>query len=312
MNQKDPRQIQAELAMPFAPEDLEWRLQKVVEAKELGIAVPYVTNRAIQNRLDDTVGIDGWHNEFKPWKDGKAQLCGISIYFHERKQWLTKWDGADDSDIESVKGGLSDSMKRAAVEWGIGRYLYGMTQVWVSIEQRGKGFVIVDAERQKLDQTHEKWVQKLQNKTAVPPQNANQEQQQKPRPAQNPQRTGPQGQQRPPQPAPQQASPPQGTPGNRPQPQPNTPAEAAGLQEGMYLVRGAVLKPTLNSGSRTSVQLQDCAGECLQAYTHGPDSNLAPGVILYNVKLQSKSQRGVTFYILDTYDIVTFTAQDAA
>ena len=260
------------------------------------------------------MGIDGWHNEFKPWKDGKAQLCGISIYFHERKQWLTKWDGADDSDIESVKGGLSDSMKRAAVEWGIGRYLYGMTQVWVSIEQRGKGFVIVDAERQKLDQTHEKWVQKLQNKTAVPPQNANQEQQQKPRPAQNPQRTGPQGQQRPPQPAPQQAPPPQEATGNRPQPkpQPNTPAEAAGLQEGMYLVRGAVLKPTLNSGSRTSVQLQDCAGECLQAYTHGPDSNLAPGVILYNVKLLSKNQRGVTFYILDAYDIVTFTAQDAA
>ena len=312
MWQKTPEELRQALTAPFPNGDIEWRVSATNKEKTKGLAVPYVTNRAIQNRLDDTVGIDGWHNEFKPWKDGKAQLCGISIYFHEQKQWLTKWDGADDSDFESVKGGLSDSMKRAAVEWGIGRYLYGMTQVWVSIEQRGKGFVIVDAERQKLDQTHEKWVQKLQNKTAVPPQNANQEQQQKPRPAQNPQRTGPQGQQRSPQPAPQQASPPQGTPGNRPQPQPNTPAEAAGLQEGMYLVRGAVLKPTLNSGSRTSVQLQDCAGECLQAYTHGPDSNLAPGVILYNVKLQSKSQRGVTFYILDTYDIVTFTAQDAA
>ena len=312
MWQKTPEELRQALTAPFPNGDIEWRVSATNKEKTKGLAVPYVTNRAIQNRLDDTVGIDGWHNEFKPWKDGKAQLCGISIYFHERKQWLTKWDGADDSDIESVKGGLSDSMKRAAVEWGIGRYLYGMTQVWVSIEQRGKGFVIVDAERQKLDQTHEKWVQKLQNKTAVPPQNANQEQQQKPRPAQNPQRTGPQGQQRPPQPAPQQPSPPQGTPGNRPQPQPNTPAQAPGHQEAKYLVRGAVLKPTLNSGSRTSVQLQDCAGECLQAYTHGPDSNLAPGVILYNVKLQSKSQRGVTFYILDTYDIVTFTAQDAA
>ena len=294
MWQKTPEELRQALTAPFPNGDIEWRVSATNKEKTKGLAVPYVTNRAIQNRLDDTVGIDGWHNEFKPWKDGKAQLCGISIYFHERKQWLTKWDGADDSDIESVKGGLSDSMKRAAVEWGIGRYLYGMTQVWVRIEQRGKGFVIVDDERQKLDQAHEKWVQKLRVKTDTPPQSANQRQQQKP------------------QPAPQQASPPQGTPGNRPQPQPNTPAEAAGLQEGMYLVRGAVLKPTLNSGSRTSVQLQDCAGECLQAYTHGPDSNLAPGVILYNVKLQSKSQRGVTFYILDTYDIVTFTAQDAA
>lgn len=318
MWQKTPEELRQALIAPFPQGDIEWRVSATNRDKTKGLAVPYVTNRAIQNRLDDTVGIDGWHNEFRPWKDGKAQLCGISIYFHEQKQWLTKWDGADDSDIESVKGGLSDSMKRAAVEWGIGRYLYGMTQVWVRIEQCGKGFVIVDDERHKLDQAHEKWVQKLQSKTDAPPQSANQGQQQKPQQksqqAQNPQRTGQQGQQRPPQPAPQPAPPPQGAPGNRPQPQPRpkTPAEAAALQEGMYLVRGAVLKPTLNSGSRTSVQLQDCAGECLQAYTHGPDSNLAPGVILANVKLISKNQHGVTFYILDAYDIVTFTAQDAA
>ena len=316
MAQKDARTIHAELARPFAPEDLEWRLQKAEESGKWGIAVPYVTNRAIQARLDEVVGPENWYNDFKPWHAAgkkEAQICGISIYF-EGKGFITKWDGAEDSDIEPIKGGLSDSMKRAAVEWGIGRYLYGMTQVWVRIEQRGKGFVIVDEERNNLDQAHEKWVQKLRGKTDTPPRSANQGQQQKSQQAQNPQRTGQQGQQRPPQPAPQQAPPPQGAPGNRPQPQPrpNTPAEAAGLQEGMYLVRGAVLKPTLNSGSRTSVQLQDCAGECLQAYTHGPDSNLAPGVILANVKLVSKNQRGVTFYILDAYDIVTFTAQDAA
>ena len=40
--------------------------------KTKGLAVPYVTNRAIQNRLDDTVGIDGWYNDFRPWKNGSA------------------------------------------------------------------------------------------------------------------------------------------------------------------------------------------------------------------------------------------------
>ena len=55
MAQKDARSIQAELAKPFAAEDLEWRLQKAVEAQKRGIAVPFVTNRAIQNRLDDVV-----------------------------------------------------------------------------------------------------------------------------------------------------------------------------------------------------------------------------------------------------------------
>ena len=113
--------------MPFAPEDLEWRLQKVVEARELGIAVPYVTNRAIMSRLDDVVGPENWYNEFKPWHGAggkEAQLCGISIRYGEG--FITKWDGAENSDIEPVKGGLSDSMKRAAVQWGIGRVLYNM------------------------------------------------------------------------------------------------------------------------------------------------------------------------------------------
>ena len=39
MEQKDARTIQRELARPFAPEDLEWRLQKTLEDKLRGIAV---------------------------------------------------------------------------------------------------------------------------------------------------------------------------------------------------------------------------------------------------------------------------------
>lgn len=342
MWQKTPEELRYALTASFPNGDIEWRVSATNRDKTKGLAVPYVTNRAIQNRLDDTLGIDGWRNEFVPWKEGKAQLCGISIYFAQQKLWLTKWDGADDSDIESVKGGLSDSMKRAAVEWGIGRYLYGMTQVWVQIEQRGKGFVIVDSERYRLDQTHEDWMRRLSGKnTGAPPQGAAQRQapqgRQDPPPAGAQQPNGQPGQQQyqqPPQaqrqqqsqqPGPQQPQPqrpqqqsqqqppaPQGAEERRPRPQPSAPTGGPGLQEGFYLVRGAVLKPSLGGSYRTSVQLQDCAGQCFQAFTHGPDSSLAPGVILANAKLLSRNKDGVTFYILDDYTIVTYTAQAAA
>ena len=149
----DPRELLSRLAAPFAAEDLEWRLQIAYEDRMQGIAVPYVTNRAIQNRLDDVMGPDRWHNEFKPWHStGKreSQLCGISLYFEERG-WITKWDGAEDSDIEPIKGGLSDSMKRAANQWGIGRVLYSMDTVWVNVEKKGKSFIIKPTERGKLD-----------------------------------------------------------------------------------------------------------------------------------------------------------------
>lgn len=313
MWQKTPEELRQALAAPFSNRDIEWRISATTQDKLKGLAVPYVTNRAIQNRLDSTVGIDGWQNEFRPWKDGKAQLCGISIYFQQQKQWLTKWDGADDSDFESVKGGLSDSMKRAAVEWGVGRYLYGMTQIWVKVEQRGKSFFIVDEEQPKLDKTHEDWVRKIQSKQTAPQPQGGQtpqpapstSQQNRTQPAPNP----PQ----PKQPAPQQASLPAPAPTPAPQPQaPTAPTGVPGIKEGFYLVCGAVLKPTVSGQSRMNVQLQKANGQKFQAYTHGPDTRLAPGVVITNVKVTSRNSGGITFYVLDAYDVVTYTAEQAA
>ena len=168
MWQKTPEELRAVLSAPFSSSDIEWRVSATNAEKTKGLAVPYVTNPANQNRLDDTVGIDGWYNDFRPWKNGSAQLCGISIFFPQLEQCLTKWDGADDSEFESVKGGLSDSMKRAAVEWSIGRYLYGMTQVWVTVQITNSGKKsnarIRDEERPRLDQAHDEWVAYLQAK----------------------------------------------------------------------------------------------------------------------------------------------------
>ena len=61
MPELNPREMQQALAQPFAPEDLEWRLQNTIEDKMRGMAVPYVTNRAIQNRLDEVCGPENWY-----------------------------------------------------------------------------------------------------------------------------------------------------------------------------------------------------------------------------------------------------------
>ena len=110
------------------------------------------------------MGPENWYNDYKPWHgNGKkdAQICGISIYF-EGKGFITKWDGAEDSDIEPIKGGLSDSMKRSAVQWGIGRVLYKMTKpLWVKIEQKGNSYVICDTERPKLNAAYLELLDKL-------------------------------------------------------------------------------------------------------------------------------------------------------
>jgi len=50
---------------------------------------------------------------------------------------------------------LSDALKRAAVRWGVGRYLYEMKAPWVALEAAGNSYRIPEAERKKLDQVHE-------------------------------------------------------------------------------------------------------------------------------------------------------------
>lgn len=117
------KKVREALAEPFPESDIEWRIQRAGEknGKIWAMCLAYVTNRAIMERLDNVLGIDGWQNEFKPLEGG-GNLCGISIKFGD--EWVTKWDGAENTAVEAVKGGISGAMKRAAVQWGIGRYLY--------------------------------------------------------------------------------------------------------------------------------------------------------------------------------------------
>lgn len=121
----------------FEADAIEWRIQQAGEkhGRVWAICVPYVTNRAIQVRLDEIAGPENWRNEFRPGPDGGV-MCGLSI--RVGGEWVTKWDGAENTDVEGVKGGLSGAMKRAAVQWGIGRYLYALDETFANVHDNGR------------------------------------------------------------------------------------------------------------------------------------------------------------------------------
>lgn len=123
------------LSAPFDIEDIEWRVQRsgVNNGKPWAMALVYVTNRAIQQRLDDVCSPLGWKNEYLPAPDGGV-MCGISIWDGDKKQWVSKFDGAENTNVEAVKGGLSSAMKRAGSQWGIGRYLYKLTVMFAQCQ----------------------------------------------------------------------------------------------------------------------------------------------------------------------------------
>jgi len=137
----------AKLREPFPPEKIEWRVGSTTKDGARGMALAYIDARTVQDRLDEVCGPDGWQNHYS--HVGEMVVCEIGIRVGD--QWIWKADGAGKTDFEAEKGGLSDAFKRAAVKWGVGRYLYDLPAPWVELERGGKR--IAEHELERLEET---------------------------------------------------------------------------------------------------------------------------------------------------------------
>lgn len=140
----------AKLKAPFPPETISWRVGATNQDKTKGMALAYIDARDVMERLDEVCGMEGWQCRY-PHANGKT-VCEIGVIFDwtDPPTWIWKSDGAGDTDFEGTKGALSDAFKRAAVRWGIGRYLYGLDAPWVAIEPMGRSYKIKQSEMRKL------------------------------------------------------------------------------------------------------------------------------------------------------------------
>jgi hypothetical protein len=122
------------LFAPFPPALISWRIGSMAKkpdanGKNKGRALAYIDARDVMRRLDDVCGPANWQCRY-PHANGKT-ICEIGIKIDG--EWVWKANGAGDTDIEAEKGAISDAFKRAAVLWGIGRYLYDLDSPWVEV-----------------------------------------------------------------------------------------------------------------------------------------------------------------------------------
>lgn len=120
-------EIMAALKEPFDPAVLSWRVGATSKDKKKAIALAYIDARDVMKRLDDVMGLH-WQN-----RHPSSDCCEIGLFING--EWLWRANGAGQTDIEGEKGQFSDAFKRAAVMWGIGRYLYYLPNVWVPIDE---------------------------------------------------------------------------------------------------------------------------------------------------------------------------------
>jgi hypothetical protein len=131
-----------DLKKPFPADEIEWRIGqcgKKGNGQIWAMCLAYVTGRAIMDRLDDVCGLGGWRVDYHFVPGAADVTAGViaRISIKVGDEWVTKEDGAEQTDIESFKGGLSSALKRAGSAWGIGRYLYSLESGFAQIVDQG-------------------------------------------------------------------------------------------------------------------------------------------------------------------------------
>jgi hypothetical protein len=131
--------LAALLAAPFPESQVRWKPQAISGNRALAVA--YVSARAIMERLDRVLGLGGWRDEYQFSPDGNVH-CRLSIKVDG--EWVTREDVGAPSEQpdegDRLKAAVSDSLKRAAVKFGLARYLYGLPRVWADYDPQKKRF----------------------------------------------------------------------------------------------------------------------------------------------------------------------------
>ena len=141
--------ILAALAAPFHPDAVRWRVprntvgEQVRSHKRLGRAFAYLDARAVTDRLNATLA-GRWSSHQTPIIENGVVtgfLCALTIQFPDGSSSTRTDVGViEDGTLPDIalKAGVSDALKRAAVQFGVGRYLYDLDQPQVEVDAAGR------------------------------------------------------------------------------------------------------------------------------------------------------------------------------
>lgn len=114
------------------PIPYKWKIQSVKGDKAQCVA--YIDARDVMDLLDRAIGIENWRDSY--YRDHDRLVCKLELRVNG--EWIAKEDVGTESAFESEKGEYSDAFKRAAVKWGIGRFLYDLDTKWVDVNEKSQ------------------------------------------------------------------------------------------------------------------------------------------------------------------------------
>ena len=142
------RKVVAALEVPFDPRVIEWRITRTNhdERNPRGLVIPYADQRAYTDRLNALFTPAGWTRSyavhtsanFERGSDHKT-VAKVFVTCHLTIFGLGTHSATGEEWIDDENAGTSaeaQAFKRACSCFGLGRYLYYFTGIWVDLDER--------------------------------------------------------------------------------------------------------------------------------------------------------------------------------
>ena len=138
--------VLADLRRPFTAAAVKFKPQAVSKSSDKALATFYIDARLAAERLNYVVGAENWSNAPRVLFEADPQ-AHAAFYFPVEQALtvfgVTKVDvgvytNGNKPDDKASKSSYSDSLKRAAVMFGIGAYLYALPKQWFDYDRERK------------------------------------------------------------------------------------------------------------------------------------------------------------------------------
>jgi hypothetical protein len=153
----------AQLGRPFTPAAIRIKPQTVTKSEpRKGLVTFYIDARLVVARLNHVVGAAAWSDAYEVLSldpnTGLPTECRLSVLGVTKADIGQIEPGGFDN--KAFKSAYSDALKRAAVKFNIGAYLYNLPQVWASVQVGANGKVrgFSDAGRAEAMKAYSAWL----------------------------------------------------------------------------------------------------------------------------------------------------------
>jgi hypothetical protein len=150
------------LREPFDVRFISWKINNYNADKTKAMITFHIDARAVQHRLNQVVGVEGWSFSFSELEKDKGVHGKLTLFFFCEEP--TKAKSKDECIINEVtredvgyatnsdknewyKDAVSDALKRCAVHFGVGHFLYALPPLWIDLKEPGQKYLSADQDK---------------------------------------------------------------------------------------------------------------------------------------------------------------------